>query len=159
MTSVWVAPTCLDVDCCRGSYEAGVDGVDGEGIVCFRTQLGHHCCVDVCLQIKLWHTKKDERSLVWVFVEWSEGNDKRIDFWNMDLNKYLVLSDNIFPFPHKCLPQYITSMLKLCWHFCPIPSSPLYSNSVACCAKYSSFAVLSWKHTFQSTNTGYCWRN
>lgn len=38
---IYLFLTCLDGDRCRVSYEAGIDGVDSEGIVCFRAQLRH----------------------------------------------------------------------------------------------------------------------
>lgn len=53
-----MTPTCLDSDCCRVSYEVGVDGIDSEGIVGFRTQLRHQSCAHICLQINLSHAQK-----------------------------------------------------------------------------------------------------
>lgn len=53
-----VTPTCLNGDCCRVSYEAGVDSIDSEGIVCFGTQLRYQSCAHICLQINLLHTQK-----------------------------------------------------------------------------------------------------
>lgn len=77
-----VTPTCLDGDCCRVSYEIGVDGIDGEGIVCFGTQLRHHCCAHICLQINLWRTQntaeREQAKRVWARGskrDWSEAKD------------------------------------------------------------------------------------
>lgn len=53
--------TCLYFDCRRVSYEAWVHGIDGEGIVGFGTQLCHHGCAHICLQIHLLHTQTAEQ--------------------------------------------------------------------------------------------------
>lgn len=58
--------TCLYFDCRRVSYEAWVHGIDGEGIVGFGTQLCHHGCAHICLQIHLLHTQQSKR--IWVCV-------------------------------------------------------------------------------------------
>lgn len=60
-TDTCLIPTCLGGDCHIVSYEAGVDGIDSEGISGFRTQLCHQCCAHVCLQIDLLHTQKRKK--------------------------------------------------------------------------------------------------
>lgn len=58
-----VTPTCLHCDCCRVPNEVWVNGIESEGIICLRTQLCHHGCAHICLQVQL--LQKTEQKWRW----------------------------------------------------------------------------------------------